>query len=207
MDGNTEDDDTEEYDVSESLRSFRRAGSKATEGIGHLYHGGKEQLADQHVVVKGVITFGLWFTGNWVYTRIASSFVNVVVHLFSTVPTDSVLAILLGFLGGDAVLSTAHLLGISTGALLGQNRLQTRKLKDIESKLTTMGEKSPAATDGGSQDPEYVSGGGGLGGAIAGVSIGISFGPGGVLAGAYLGYVVGERLTRIEVTEITSNRS
>lgn len=156
MDDDTEDHDGTEYDVVESLRSFRSASVKASEGIKHLYHGGKERLADQHVAVKGAFTFGLWFAGNWVYDRTAPLFVNSVTHVLSAVPIHATVSLVLGFLTGDVVLSTARLLGISTGALLGQNRLQTRKLKDIESKSTTMTGKQPTATDGGSRTPSTL---------------------------------------------------
>lgn len=64
-------DDTEDYDIGESIRSFRRAGSKVLKGLAHLYHGGKARIENQHVVVQVVIGIGMWFAGNWVYDRIA----------------------------------------------------------------------------------------------------------------------------------------
>lgn len=193
------DDDMEDYDIDESIRSFRRAGAKVIEGVIHLYRGGRDHVSDQHAVVQGAITVGLWFAGNWVYNRTAPLIIELSGHAISNVPTESLLALVSGFLGGNLALSTAQLLGVSTGALLGQNGFQTRKLKRIETKVTGMNETTPPATDGGRPESETV-GGGGLGGAIAGGSIGISFGPGGVLAGVYLGYVLGERLTAGDVS-------
>jgi len=200
------DDDTEEYDFDESIRSFRRAATKVTEGLKHLYHGGKNQLADQHIVVQSAITVGLWFAGNWTYNRIAPQVVDSVAGLFSSVRPTSVLALTLELLGADFAFPATQLSGILLGMLVGQTRLQTRRLKRIETKVTDMGKAGETATDGGSPDPETI-GGGGLGGAIAGGFAGASFGPGGVLAGAYLGYVLGERLTQGEMTETTSGRS
>lgn len=199
------DDDKDDYDVDASIRSFRVAGSRVIEGFEHLYHGSKELIGDQHVVVQAATTVGLWFAGNWVYNRIAPPLVDSVERAISAFRVESIVVPFFAFLGGDFAVSTAQLLGISTGALLGQNRFQTRRLKRIETNVIAMRESDATATDGGSPETEPV-GGGGLGGAIAGGSIGLSFGPGGVLAGAYLGYVLGERLTRGTVPDTPTER-
>lgn len=93
------------------------------------------------------------------------------------------------------MLSTTQLLGVSTGAILVHNQFQTQRVKRIGDNVIAMNGERSTATDGGSPESEQI-GGAGLGGAIAGASIGLSFGPGGVLAGIYLGYVVEERLMR-----------
>jgi len=203
MDDDTQDD-TDEYDISESLRSFRGAGSRVSEGIEHLYYGGKERLADQHVVVQAAVTLGLWFAGNWVYNHTAPLVVETTASVISNVSPASITSLLLELIGDDFAFPTEQLSGILISILVGQTRLQTRRLKRVEAKVTNMSEASPAATDGGT--PAKI-GGGGLGGALAGVFAGASFGPGGVLAGIYLGYVVGERLTRSDVPVHSTEQS
>jgi hypothetical protein len=188
------DDDTEDYDVADGIRSLRRAGSKVIEGGVHLYHGGKDRIEDQHAVVQVTVTAGLWFAGNWVYNRITPVIVELLAYAIYSVPTESVLRLLFGLLTGDLALSTAQLLGLSTSVILGYNKLQTSKLTTIESNVIAMNKTDATATDGGRSRPEKLVSGPGLAGALAGASIGFSFGPGGVLAGIYLGYVVENRL-------------
>lgn len=188
-------DDAEEYDVAESMRSFRRAVARVIDGLEHLYHGGKKRVADQHAVVQAVLTAGLWFAGNWVYNRIAPPIFDSLASAIASVPTEPMLALIVGLLSGDVVLSRTQLLGGSTGAILAQNQYQIRKLKNMEDSVIAMNGSEQTATDGGSADPE-LTGGVGIGGALAGASLGLSFGPGGVLAGIYLGYVVEVRLMR-----------
>lgn len=193
-------DDTTKYDVAESIRSFRRAVARVIDGLEHLYHGGKDRLADQHVVVQTVLTVGLWFAGNWVYNRIAPPIVDLVIRAISHVPTELMLALVVRLLSGNLVLSTTQLLGASTGAILVHNHFQTRRVKKIENNVIAMSCERSTATDGGRPESENI-GGAGIGGALAGASIGLSFGPGGVLAGIYLGYVVEERLMRRQFPE------
>lgn len=194
------DDDTEEYDIDESIRSFRRATSRVIEGLDHLYHGVKNRLADQHAVVQAALTVGLWFAGNWVYNRIAPPIFDSVTRAISHVPTELMLALVVRLLSGNLVLSTTQLLGASTGAILVHNHFQTRRVKRIENNVIAMSGERSTATDGGHPESGNV-GGAGIGGALAGASIGLSFGPGGVLAGIYLGYVVEERLMRRKFPE------
>lgn len=189
------DDDGEDYDVTESIRSFRRAWSRVTDGIDHLYHGGKNRLTNQHALVQVTLTAGFWFAGNWVYNRIAPPIFDSLASAASLVPTEPTLALIVGLLSGDVVLSTTQLLGGSTGAILVHNHFQTRRVKRIERDVIAMSKTCSTATDGGRPESKDV-GGAGVGGALAGASIGFSFGPGGVLAGIYLGYVVEERLMR-----------
>lgn len=200
------DDDTNEYDVDESIRSFRRAWWRVIEGLGHLYHGGKERIADQHAVVQVTLTVGLWFTGNWTYNRVAPPIFDSFASAISHVPIESMLELMVSLLSGDVVLSTTQLLGASTGAILVHNQFQTRRIKRIEDNVIAMNGGHPAATDGGSPGSERTVRGAGLGGALAGASIGLSFGPGGVLAGIYLGYVVEQRLMRRAFSDDTPNR-
>lgn len=188
------DDDTDDYDVDESIRSFRRAASRVTEGVAHLYHGGKDRIGDQPTVVQIPLTAGLWFAGNWVYNRIAPPIIDLLTHALTNAPTESTFTLIVGLFTGDLALSTAQLLGLSTSAILGYNKLQTRKLKSIESNVIAMSEVDTTATDGGRPESGKIGSGPGLAGALAGASIGLSFGPGGVLAGIYLGYVVENRL-------------
>lgn len=201
------DDETDEYDVDESIRSFRSAWSRVIEGLGHLYHGGKDRLADHHVAVQGALTAGVWFAGNWAYNRIAPPIIASVVGAISYVPTESMLALIVGLLSGAFVLSTTQLLGGSTGAILVHNHLQTRRLKRVEDNVIAMNGGYSTATDGGSPETEKIGEGVSFGGALAGASIGLSFGPGGVLAGIYLGYVVEKRLMRRQFSDEHAERA
>jgi hypothetical protein len=76
--------------------------------------------------------------------------------------------------------------------VIAQNRPQTRKLKDVEDKLTNMSKGSKEIADGGTRELP-PTGSRAVFGTIAGGALGITFGPGGLLAGMLLGFVMGDR--------------
>lgn len=194
-------DDTDtaegEPDVRKSAASFRRAASELSSGLDHIYNGGRSWIENRHIVVQIAIAASLWFSLNWFYNQISPPIFSALANVAGDVPSeyfaDSVISILLR----SDVLSATQIVGFFSGIILGQNVVQTRKLKQIEGQLQDMSQDPTTVTDGGSTEPS-TTGGGAIGGAIAGGSLGVSFGPGGVVAGAFLGAILGNRAEELQ---------
>lgn len=184
-------DDSDDYDVWESVERFRGAGNNLNEGFEHLYYGAKNKVKDLPTVVNAVIMLFLWFGGNWVYNRIKTPVLNGIKSVAEAIPAEFLISPAFGLAQVISIPIWAQALGMLVGVIIAQNRIHTQKLKAIKSELVNMNEDPVTATDGGTREAERPKGAG-VGGAIAGGFAGASFGPGGVLAGAFLGYLIGE---------------
>lgn len=187
-DGDTEPDDPE---VRESVDSFRRAGSAVGDGLGTLYEGSRMWLGRRHWVVRFVTASAIWFGGNWTYNRIAPTVIEGVLASLRRLSGFEI-APLFGAFENRPLLVSAQVLMVLLAVVVAQNRIQTRKLKDIKHKLATMTNDPTEVTDGGPRELP-PTGGRAIGGAIAGGAIGLTFGPGGLLAGMFLGFAIGDR--------------
>lgn len=197
-------DDSDDYDLSESFRRFRGAGTDISVGFTHLYYGTKRRVTNQHPVVQLGITAILWFGGNWIYNRIKTPVFDTATAIVDAVPAEFLVSSPFGIVDSMSFPLWAQALGILSGIIVAQNRTHTRKLKRMERKLASMSQEPATATDGGVQKAKE-GGGGGVGGAIAGGFAGAPFGPGGALAGAFLGYIIGENITEDEAESLTDD--
>lgn len=187
--------DSEDYRLSESVSRFRGAGTNISEGVEHLYYGGKRKVKAQHPTVQLSIAGVMWFGGNWVYNRIKTPILDFLGTVADAVPAELVTSPALGIAGVLSMPIYVQLLGILSGVIVAQNRMHTQKLKEIENEVSGVNDTPATATDGGTRRERDKGGGGGVGGAIAGGFAGASFGPGGALAGAFLGYIIAENVT------------
>lgn len=188
-------DDSDDYELSESVSRFRGAGINISEGVEHLYYGGKQKVKDQHPLIQLSIAGVMWFGGNWVYNRIKTPILDLLEAVADAIPAEFLTTPAFGIAGVLSMPMYVQLLGILSGVIIAQNRTHTQKLKQIENKVSGVNDTPATATDGGTRREKKRGGGGGVGGAIAGGFAGASFGPGGALAGAFLGYIIGENMT------------
>lgn len=181
--------DDQDPSFEDSLNTLQQAAKKANEATIQFYHSSLNWIRNSHPFVQLSVAAITWFGGNWIYTQVSpvviQNFEMLVLHLdiYDTMPQ---------FLDGGPILTDLQLFGMFLGVVVGQNRIQTQKLKKMETKLATV-EEDLIATDGGVED-ESATGGGAVGGAIAGGFAGLSLGPGGIAAGALVGYLIGERV-------------
>lgn len=194
---NSDGDGNEEGYIDESVNSFRSAGSQITDGLEHLWYGLQTTIDDLSIYAKGIVFFGLWFGGNWVYNRISTPLIDATTELLTDVPLGFIIGPVFGLADASAIPYYIQVLGILLGVVITQNRLHTRRLKQVEEQLLRMNSGPTTATDGGTRraSDKRDGGGTGVGGAIAGGFAGATFGPGGALAGAFLGYVIAEGIT------------
>lgn len=190
-----EDSEPDDAGVRESVDSFRQAGSAMSDGLRGIYDESQAWVNRRHLLVQFAIGILVWFVANWTYNRITPPIVTATVALTermsSAFPTD----FLFGIPDTSPVLASVQILTALLAIVVAQNRMQTQKLKEIEVKVTTMTTSRPETTDGGTPERRpTVAWAVGL--AIAGGSIGFSFGPGGVLAGIYFGLLVGGKIDR-----------
>lgn len=188
-----DDGDRTDLPVRASVASFRRAGNAASDGFRALRKGIRTWVERRHSVVQFGFATTFWFAGNWAYNRIALRILALIEEVVERVFFGSATASLVAFLEGNLVLLSVQFLTVLIAIVVGQNRIQTQKLKDIEVKMTTMTKENVEATDGGTRELPPI-GGRAIGGTIAGGAIGLSFGPGGVLAGMFLGFAWGDKL-------------
>lgn len=186
-------DDNNDYKISESVNRLRGAGANFNEAIEHLYYGTKNEVKNLHPGFQVGIAVVMWFGGNWVYNRVKASVLDALTDIVAAIPAKFLLSPGFGLTEAVSMPVWVQLLGMLSGILITQNRLHTRKLKKIGEEIETMSDGPPAATDGGARRARNT-GGPGVGGAIAGGFAGASFGPGGVLAGAFLGYLISEEI-------------
>lgn len=149
-------------------------------------------LGRRHSLVQFVAAAIVWFVGNWAYNRIASPAVRFVTAVADRISLGFTVAPVVTFIEGNPGLVFAQVLTVFIAVVVAQNRIQTRNLTGIEDKLTIMTREPRRAADGGSRKLP-PTGGRAIGGAIAGGAIGITFGPGGLLAGVLLGFAIGDR--------------
>lgn len=187
-----------EYSLAEARESFREAWSSVGDSLAHSYYGLKNWYATLPLFLQLAIATVVWFVTNWIYNRISGPVLDLATTAASAIPVEMLLSPFFGLTGYLGVSVETQLLGVLIGLVVAQNRLQTRKLNDLEVKLADM-TRPATKTDGGTAKRESGSGAG-VGGAIAGGFAGISFGPGGALAGALLGFAIAENLTREEGT-------
>lgn len=187
--------DSSDYELSESVSRFRGAGTNISEGVEHLYYGGKQKVKAQHPTIQVSIAVVMWFGGNWVYNRIKTPVLHFLAAVADAIPAEFLTTPAFGIAGVLSMPMYVQLLGILSGVIIAQNRTHTQKLKEIENEVNGVNDTPATATDGGTRRERKKSGGGGVGGAIAGGFAGASFGPGGALAGAFLGYIIGENMT------------
>ncbi|WP_135825490.1 hypothetical protein [Halorussus ruber] len=188
-----EDDEQDDLDVRASVDSFRRAGVAASDGLGRLYEAGRMWLGRRHSLVRFVAATAIWFVGNWTYNRIASPIIGTATKILGQISSELAVTPAVAFLEGNPIFASLQLLVILIAVVVAQNRRHTQKLKDSEDKLTNMTNGSEEITDGGSRKLP-PTGPRAIGGLIAGGAIGLSFGPGGVLAGMFLGFAWGDKL-------------
>lgn len=181
--------------VRESVDSFRRAGSAMSNGLGGLYDEGQAWLNRRHSLVQFAIGIFVWFGANWTYNRITPPIIRIAVVLTERVPSRLPIAIIFDVLESSPVLASVQILTALIAIVVAQNRTQTQKLKEIEGEVTNMTNRPTEATDGGTPERRPTAAWA-IGLAIAGGSLGFSFGPGGVLAGIYFGLLVGGKLDR-----------
>lgn len=188
-------DDTgqENSSVRASLDSFRRAGTAVSNGFRVFHKGTRAWVERRHSAIQFGFATAFWFAGNWVYNRTAPTVTRLALlaaeRVFSGIEAVSIVSLI----ESNLVLASVQFLSALIAVVVGQNRIQTRRLKNVESILTTMTDGRSEATDGGARELPPV-GGRALGGMIAGGAIGLSFGPGGVLAGMFLGFAWGDKL-------------
>lgn len=185
----------DEPDVQESVDSFRRAGSAVSDGLTDLYDAGQAWVNRRHSFVQFAIGILVWFGANWTYNRVSPPLVRFTVSLIERASSEFSVAFVSVVLESSPVLASVQILTALIAIVVAQNRAQTRKLKDIEDKLTTVTTRPAEATDGGTPKRRPTAAWA-LGLAIAGGALGFSFGPGGVLAGIYFGLLVGGKLDR-----------
>ena len=183
-----------EYSLAEARQSLREAWDSAGDSLAHSYYGLKNWYAKLPLLLQFAIAAVVWFVTNWIYNQISTSVVNLATTAASAIPIRMLLSPFFGLTGYLGVSVETQLLGVLIGLVVAQNRLQTRKLNNLELELSSMN-RPAVETDGGTTKHESSSGAG-VGGAIAGGFAGISFGPGGALAGALLGFAIAENLTR-----------
>lgn len=199
-------DDNSDYELSESVNRLRGAGANFNEAIEHLYYGTKNEVKNLHPGFQVGIAVVMWFGGNWVYNRIKAPVLDALTDIMAAIPAKFLISPRFGLTEAVSMPVWVQLLGMLSGVIITQNRLHTRKLKKIGEEIETMSDGSPAATDGGTRRTR-TTGGPGVGGAIAGGFAGASFGPGGVLAGAFLGYLISEEMFEEGANDRDGNES
>lgn len=182
--------------IGESVDSFRQAGSAASDGFQKLCGLGRAWFERRHFSVQFVISLVFWFSGNWAYNRIEPTIMSVLRDLLGRVYFEIAVAFPFSIFEERPVFASALVLLALLVTVVIQNRVQTRRLKTIESILTTMSDSTKASTDGGTRElpptgPRAI--GGAIIGAIIGAILAIWFGPGSILAGAFLGFTTGDR--------------
>lgn len=184
-----EDSGDQDPTFEESLNTLQQAGRMANKAAIQFYNSVFNWIKNRHPFVQLAIASITWFGGNWIYTLVSP----VVIKNFNMLVLQlNISDAMPQFLDSGPILTDLQLFGMFLGVVVGQNRIQTQKLKKMETKLTTV-ENDLIATDGGVED-EPATGGGAVGGAIAGGFAGLSLGPGGIAAGALVGYLIGERV-------------
>lgn len=187
-----DEDESDGPRVRRSVDSFRRAGSAASEGFGMLYEWSRAWFECRHSSIRFSIVVAVWFGGNWMYNRVAPTIVEITLALLRRISSELVLAPIFDALENRPVLASAQILLALLAFIVAQNRKHTRKLKNVEDKLTIMVDKPTRGSDGGTRELP-PTGPRAIGGAIAGGAIGVSFGPGGLLAGILLGFIMGDK--------------
>lgn len=186
-------DQRDDPDVQESVDAFRRAGTAASNGFRTLYEWSYVWIERRHSLVQFAIGFVVWFGGNWTYNRIAPTLIEITLASLRRMSSGFATSSAFGVLRNRPVLASVQVVMVLLVALIVQNRAQTRKLKSVESKMTTMSNPPTRSTDGGTRE-RPPTGPRGIGGAVIGAIVGTWFGPGGVLAGIYLGFWIGVKL-------------
>ena len=192
----TDGDEQTDPKVRESVDAFRLAVTAVSDGFTTLLGWGRAWLDRRHPVVQFTAATIVWFGANWTYNRIAPEIIGVLQTLLRWVSFEFPVAPALNLLEERPVSVSVLVLPLLLVTVVVQNRVQTRKLKTIESKMTTMSDSMKKSADGGTRELPPIgprATGGAVIGAIVGAFVGIWFGPGSVLAGAFLGFTTGDK--------------
>lgn len=182
--------------VRASADAFLPAATAASEGFKTLYVWARAWFRRRHSAVRSLVAVSIWFAGNWTYNRIAPTIFETFRSLLRRVSVDGAVAPAFGTLAERPTVASVPVLLVLLVIVVVQNRAQTRKLKSIESKVTTMSESPKTSPNGGTRGlpptgPRAI--GGAIVGAIVGAVVGIWLGPGSVPAGMFLGFTIGDR--------------
>lgn len=178
--------------IETAVDSFRKAGTAVRDGFKALYVYNRVWLGRRHSLVQFTVASAMWFVGNWTYNRIAPPIIQLITTVADRASSEFAVAPVVALLEGNSVLVFVQFLTVLIAVVVAQNRRHTQKLKKVEDTLTSMSKRPAEVTDGGDKTLP-PTGPRAIGGAIAGGAIGISFGPGGLLAGVFLGFAIGDK--------------
>lgn len=130
---NDKGDNEKEYDLGESVDSFRSAGSQITTGVEHLWYGLQTTIDNLGIYAKGVVFFGLWFGGNWMYNRISTPLIDAITELLNDLPLGFILSPVFGLADASTIPYYIQVLGFLLGVVITQNRLHTGDLSELRS--------------------------------------------------------------------------
>lgn len=193
MAGSDQQGDRDDHDIRESVNAFRQAGSAVSDGFRILSEWGHNWVERRHLLVQFLLVGTVWFAGNWTYNRIAPPMIAAITTLANQFPSE--IGPVLSFLRGNPVFVSVQIVLLLVVVVATQNQMHTRRLNMIESKSTTMSSEPREVPDGGKSQRDIPSDWT-ICGVVCGAIIGSWFGPGGVLAGMYLGFWRGSKLDR-----------